>query len=116
MDPKDVWRDAGLYDPDDATAEERLAVLEYLTERGATIEQMVEANRMRTLYGVTADLVTQGRSEEITVPDVAARADVPAARVLRTLSAAGIPAQDAWRTGRPRLVHGHLRVGRRPRG
>jgi len=94
VDPKDAWRDAGLYDPDDAAAQERLAVLEYLTERGATIEQMVEANRMGTLYGVAADLVTQGRSEEIAVADLAARADVPAARVLRTLLAAGIPARD----------------------
>jgi adenylate cyclase len=93
VDPQDVWREAGLYDPDDAAAEERLAVLEYLTERGATIEQMVEANRMGTLYGVAADLVTQGRSEVITVADVAARADVPAARVMRTLLAAGIPAE-----------------------
>jgi class 3 adenylate cyclase len=94
VDPQDVWRDAGLYDPDDTAAQERLAVLEYLTERGATVEQMVEANRMGTLYGVAADLVTQGRSEEITVAEVAARADVPAARVMRTLLAAGIPAQD----------------------
>jgi hypothetical protein len=35
---------------------ERLAVLEYLTERGATIEQMVEAHRFGTLPGVAADL------------------------------------------------------------
>jgi adenylate cyclase len=92
--PEDVWREAGLYDPSDAAAAERLAVLEYLTDRGATIEQMVEANRMGTLSGVAADLVAQGGSEEITVADVAARADVPAARVMRTLLAAGIPAEE----------------------
>ena len=72
---------------------------------------------MGTLYGVAADLVTQGRSEEITVADVAARADVPAARVLRTLLAAGIPARGRHGgAGRPRLVHGRLRIGRRPHG
>ena len=37
---------AGLYDPDEPDAAERLALLEYLTERGATIEQMVEAHRI----------------------------------------------------------------------
>jgi adenylate cyclase len=94
VDPKEVWREAGLYDPLDADAVERLAVLEYLTERGATIEQMVEAHRFGTLPGVAADLVTQGRSEEITVVEVAARAGVPTARVMRTLLAAGIPVRD----------------------
>jgi hypothetical protein len=43
MDPKEAWREAGLYDPLDPGAAERRAVLEYLTARGATIEQMVEA-------------------------------------------------------------------------
>jgi hypothetical protein len=53
---------------------ERLAVLEYLTERGATSEQMVEAHRFGTLPGVAADLVTQGLSEDTNVADVAVRA------------------------------------------
>jgi adenylate cyclase len=94
VDPQDVWRESGLYDPLDAGADERLALLEYLTERGATIEQMVEAHRIGTLPGVASDLVTRGRSEEITVADVAARAGVPTARVMRTLLAAGIPAEE----------------------
>jgi hypothetical protein len=94
VDPKEVWREAGLYDPLDAGVDERLAVLEYLTERGATVEQMVEAHRFGTLPGVAADLVTQGVSEEINVADVAVRAGVPTARVMRTLLAAGIPVRD----------------------
>jgi adenylate cyclase len=94
VDPKDVWRESGLYDPLDAGADERLAMLEYLTARGATIEQMVEAHRMGTLPGVASDLVTRGRTEEITVADVAARAGAPTARVMRTLLAAGIPAKE----------------------
>ena len=49
---------------------------------------------MGTLFGVAADLVTQGRTADITVADVAAQAGVPTSRVLRTLSAAGVPAQD----------------------
>jgi adenylate cyclase len=94
VDQKDVWREAGLYDPLDTRADERLVVLEYLTERGATVQQMVEAHRIGTLPGVAADLVILGRGEEITVADVAARAGVPTARVMRTLLAAGIPAEE----------------------
>jgi adenylate cyclase len=93
VDGKDSWRDAGLYDPLDPAAPERLALLEYLTERGATIEQMVEAHRLGTLPGVAGDLVTQGRSEMVTVADIAARRGMPVSRVMRVLLAAGIPAQ-----------------------
>jgi adenylate cyclase len=93
VDPKEAWREAGLYDPLDPGAAERRAVLEYLTERGATIEQMVEAHRMGTLPDVAADLVTRGRSDVVTVDEVAARSGLPASRVMRTLLAAGIPAR-----------------------
>ena len=79
--------------PHDPGAAERLALLEYLTERGATIEQMVRAHRMGTLPGVAGDLVTQGRTAMVTVADVAARSGLPASRVMRVLLAAGIPAR-----------------------
>ena len=52
------WEEAGLYDPDDPNASERLALLEYLTERGATLEQMVEAHQVCSLPGLAGDLVT----------------------------------------------------------
>ena len=93
MDAKDRWQEAGLYDPLDPAASERLALLEYLTERGATIEQMVEAHRTGTLPGVAGELVTQGRTETATVADIAERSGLPVPRVLRALLAAGIPAQ-----------------------
>ena len=92
MDPKEAWRAAGLYDPRDPGAAERLALLEYLTERGATMEQMVEAHRLGTLPGVAGRLVTQGSDGVVTVDEVAARAGVAASRVMRTLLAGGIPA------------------------
>ncbi len=93
MDGTDSWREAGLYDPLDPAAAERLALLEYLTERGATLEQMVEAHRMGTLPGVVGDLVIRGRSEIVTVSDIAARCGTSVSRVMRVLLAAGIPAQ-----------------------
>jgi adenylate cyclase len=88
----EAWQKAGLYDPSEPNEAERLALLEYLTERGATIEQMVEAHRQGTLPGVAGDLVTQGRSHLVPVTEIAERSGVPVERVLRVLLAAGIPA------------------------
>jgi len=88
----EAWREAGLYDPDEPNADERLALLEYLTERGATMEQMVEAHRQGALPGIAGDLVTQGRTHLVPVTEIADRSGVPVERVLRVLLAAGIPA------------------------
>ncbi len=87
-----VWERAGLYDPLAAGAAERLALLQYLTERGATIEQMVDAHRRGTLPGVASDLVTQGTTMA-RVTAIAEQSGVALPRVLRALLAAGIPAQ-----------------------
>ena len=93
VDPRERWEQAGLYDPHDPAAAERLALLEYLTARGATIEQMVEAHRLRTLPAVAGDLVTAGRTGTTTVADIAEHTGVPIQSVLHALVAAGIPAQ-----------------------
>jgi hypothetical protein len=85
------WQAAGLYDPDDPNASERLALLEYLTERGATLEQMVEAHAVRSLPGVAGDLVTQGDNTEVPLAEISARSGVSLPRVMRALLAAGIP-------------------------
>jgi adenylate cyclase len=88
----ELWERVGLYDPLDPASAERLALLEYLTHRGATIEQMVEAHRSGMLPGVAGDLVTQGKTPMATVSDIAAQSGVSLTRVLRALLAAGIPA------------------------
>jgi adenylate cyclase len=85
------WQAAGLYDPDDPNASERLALLEYLTEHGATLEQMVEAHAVRSLPGVAGDLVTQGDNTEVPLAEISARSGVSLPRVMRALLAAGIP-------------------------
>jgi adenylate cyclase len=87
----DVWAAAGLYDPDDPNAPERYALLEYLTERGATLEQMVEAHAVGSLPGVAGDLVTQGTNTEVPLAEISARSGVSMPRVMRTMLAAGIP-------------------------
>src|ERR1019366_2579213 len=53
----DAWEESGLYQPDAPGAGERRALLEYLTGRGATVEQMVEAHRLGSLPALAGDLV-----------------------------------------------------------
>ena len=82
----------GLYDPDEPNAGERLALLEYLTERGATIEQMVEAHRQGTLPGVAGDLVTRGGPTSSRSRRSQSAAASPSSACSAVLLAAGIPA------------------------
>jgi adenylate cyclase len=93
VDPEDAWREAGLYDPLDPASADRLALLRYLTERGATTEQMVEAHRTGSLPAVAGALVMQGRTGMVTVSDLAQRCGLSVSHVMRVLLAAGIPAE-----------------------
>jgi adenylate cyclase len=82
-----------LYDPDDAHADERRALLEYLTARGATIEQMVERHKQGSLPAVASDLVTQGKERLVPVSEVATRSGMSLERALRVLVASGLPVE-----------------------
>ena len=86
------WEEAGLYDPSAPGADERRALLEFLTERGATVAQMVEAHAVGSLPGLAGDLVVPRQSETLTVSEIADRSGVDEARVTRALLAAGVPA------------------------
>jgi adenylate cyclase len=88
----DRWREAGLYDPDDPNADERLALLRYLSDRGATLDQMVEAHAQGNLPAVASDLVVR-RNELVPASEVAAQSGISLDRLLRVLLAAGIPAE-----------------------
>ncbi len=87
----DTWEQAGLYRPDDSRADERKALLEYLTARGATLEQMVEAHRLESLPAVAGDLVRGAKPATLSVGEMATSSGVPVERVLRVLLAAGLP-------------------------
>jgi len=87
-----LWQRAGLYDPGEANAGERLALLEYLSRLGATIEQMVDAHRVGALPGVAGDLVTRANATLVPLEEIARRCGVELQRVRRALLAAGIPA------------------------
>ena len=78
--------------PGQPGATERLALLEYLTARGATLEQMVEAHRLGSLPAVAGDLVVGSGRATLSVEEIAGDAGVPEDRVRRVLLAAGLPA------------------------
>ncbi|HEY1650241.1 MAG TPA: hypothetical protein VGG09_00010 [Acidimicrobiales bacterium] len=87
------WERAGLYDPDDPNADERRALLEFLSARGATIEQMVEAHRQGSLPAVASDIAVRGDDRLVPVKEVADRSGISIERVLRVLLSAGLPAE-----------------------
>ncbi len=87
------WERAGLYDPDGPDAHQRLALLQYLSDRGATIEQMVEAHAQGSLPAVASDLVVRGENKVVPVKEVAARSGISLERVLRVLVASGLPVE-----------------------
>src|SRR2546430_17214361 len=71
---------AGLYDPAAPGAADRLALLEWLVTQGATLEQMVDAQRHRSLTGLARDLTLRPR-ERPTPAEVGAAGRPEPARV-----------------------------------
>jgi adenylate cyclase len=89
-----AWERAGLLTPGETGAAERLALLEYLTARGATLEQMVAAHNEGFLPGVAGDLVVGRGRSVLSLEEIAAGARVPEERLRRVLLAAGLPATE----------------------
>jgi len=91
----DRLRAAGLYDPDSPTASDRLALLEYLEERGATVAQMVEADADGVLPALSSYLAAFAPVERIPVAEVAMRSGTTVEAVRRLFLAQGLPLDDA---------------------
>ncbi|HEV2310915.1 MAG TPA: adenylate cyclase regulatory domain-containing protein [Acidimicrobiia bacterium] len=83
-----AWRDAGLYDPDAANAEDRLGVLRFLTDRGATLDELLAAAADDGLPPLASALYQ--RRERFTPREVAARAGQPLEFVLGMVRALGL--------------------------
>jgi adenylate cyclase len=83
----------GLYDPSAPNAADRLALLEWLTERGITIEQMVEAHERLHLTGLAGDLELRP-GPRLTTADVAEQTRLPVEDVQRLSLAIGRPVTD----------------------
>lgn len=82
---------AGLYDPDAPDAGERLELLEYLCERGATLDEMVAALREGALPAVASDLRRREGGRYLDATEVAAAAGMTVGQVVAIARAAGLP-------------------------
>ncbi len=85
------WIDAGLVDPASPTADQRLELLEWLTERGATIEQMVRACSDNQLVSLAGDGALRPGPRS-TPRELAARVGTDVALVQAVRRASGFPA------------------------
>ena len=81
---------AGLYDPTAADAADRLELIEWLTDHGATMEQMTRFNRSGSLLGVANDLGRAGGAR-LTLEEAAARTGLSAQQIEDVLFAVGLP-------------------------
>lgn len=83
----------GLYDPEAPNAADRLALLEWLAEQGATIEQMVDAQKRDHLTGLAGDLALRP-GERFTVSDFARRTGLTVEHVEKLALTIGRPVPD----------------------
>jgi class 3 adenylate cyclase len=90
VDSRD-WEEAGLYQPEAPNAAERLALLEYLANRGATLKQMEEAHLLDSLPGLAGELALGPEPPLVSVENLATRCGVSPERVRRVMLAAGLP-------------------------
>ena len=90
MDTRDFIA-AGLYDPDSPSASDRLELLEYLCERGASLDEMVAALRDGALPGLASDLRRREGGKYLDATEVAAAAGMTVGQVVAIARAAGLP-------------------------
>jgi class 3 adenylate cyclase len=89
----DDFQGAGLYDPDDPNAEERLALLRRLVGRGLTLDEMVAADERGALHAAWTDLhVRPGKI--VDAETVAAKVGISVELLHRILLASGVPLRD----------------------
>ncbi len=114
----DDYVTAGLYDPGAPGADDRLALLRYLTELGCSIEEMVDADRAGRLFALGGDRLVRPGPARYTFAEAAERAGLPLADAaaacaalglwqppedVRALSDADVDALETWRTLRDRM-------------
>jgi adenylate cyclase len=83
----------GLYDPGAPNAADRLALLEWLADRGLGIEQMVEAAAASRLTAVAGDLALRP-GERLTMREVAETTGLTVEQVQQLSLTIGLPVED----------------------
>lgn len=89
MSDRQEFEAAGLYDPSAPDAEDRLALLRYLSDTGATIEEMVEAEAAQRLAPLAGDRILRPDRTRLTVQEIAERTGLETATVVRLWQAVG---------------------------
>ncbi|MEX2256935.1 MAG: adenylate cyclase regulatory domain-containing protein [Acidimicrobiia bacterium] len=88
------WQAAGLYDPAAADATERLALLEYLVERGATLDDLRRSAAEDRPWGLAGDLRRRG-IVRLTARQFSEETGLDPELVLRVSRSAGLPVYEA---------------------
>src|SRR6476660_5983879 len=91
MDAK-TWREAGLYDPAADHAADRLALLEFLTEQGCDLEEMLEAESRDRLFALAGDRIIRPSRPRWDCESAAAELGTDAETVSRAWRSFGLPA------------------------
>jgi hypothetical protein len=85
---------AELYDAAAADADDRLRLLEWLADHGATIEQMVRFARAGSLVALATEL-GRARGPRLTLEQASAQVGLPADQIEDILFAVGLPVDPA---------------------
>ena len=86
-----AWVDAGLYDPDAPDADERLELLKYLTEKGATFDDLVRSEEARSINAAASDRLL-APAKTLTRSEAATRVGLTTEQIDRAWLSVGLPA------------------------
>lgn len=86
----DQFSAAGLYDPADPKAAERLELLEFLVSEGCSIDEMVAANARGRLFALAGDRVVRPERDQLTLAEVAEQLGVSLAEARAAWRAFGL--------------------------
>lgn len=89
-----VWREAGLYDPDAPGAADRLRLLTYLAEQGCVLEEMVEAHGRGRLFALAGDRIIRPWRPRYDAASAAAQLGTDTATVTEAWRSFGLPAPE----------------------
>lgn len=90
MHDVDRLREAGLYDPADAEAAERLELLQFNLDQGVTVDELIEAERLGRLSYVGGDPHIRSTGSRLSLDELAARTDTEVETLVRLWRAAGL--------------------------
>lgn len=92
MEDRDVELiDAGLWDPAAPDARDRIELLRFFMDRGATVEELAEAEAQGRLYGLFVTHIVRPSGERFTLAEVAGRAGIDTALASQIWRSLGFP-------------------------